>query len=974
MGLTSKYGFASGWQPSADAVNCPEDGLLRMDNLVFDELGTHSLRLGSSKLNTALATTDVRSLYSVVIGTTKYRLAQGSGSVYGGTSSYSSIASGFDTSLDVQFSSYLGHVLMASGTVKKKWDGTTLRNWGIDAPPSAPAATFTNPQNKILASCDQGESTWTDNEYGSAATNITGYYGIANGARQITASSTTFRAVMSRDLGASTDFSDINGFQQTPDDMFTMWVRITDPDKVDSITIIIDFNGTSAATYDKNYATHTFDLADINKAIKDEQLAEQTTKAEEAIRDMYTVQGYSSLDAIARATSRVSSLNSDVRPELQGWHYFSCKRSEFSIVKTTEGYGWDTVRGVRISFQGKGQGILGFDALRFLSGRGTALQGTYVYRAVYVREDTSYVAMGVSSDMSDQIDMRGQSASLSVELPTDDQVTHIYIYRMGGFLDAFYRVATAAVITYDEANYTCSWETDYSSQFTAIAQFNFTSDWEDDYILDALSTSGPANRTTIWEDQESYYPGTFMVIDDQMNDADALILNIRLETDNQLPPDNIVGISEDYYTRIFALTSDGMLWPSRRLDPDAFGTLQGIRIGGSTDTPLWIKKTFGGLYVGTTKDIYRVTGEGNESTDGTIDFRVTPLNINSPPVDSSLASDGNIIIYRASDGPRHFSGETSTPLRGATDLLWRGYSRHGIDAINARGGRFRMAISNGVLKIITPEGDDTTSSPVVYAYNMAQQQWYRHVYNQNLRSIFREQDGTLTAGDDSGFVWELDDADASGDDGYGIPVELWTRCDDFGMPFKPKRTESFLTRIDTDGDAAALAIHFDGSSTATVTASPSSSGMGLSSKNLGLVKFRQFQWRISGDFTGFRFYGYTIQFVEAPESVEVYDSGPVDFKTNQIVYIRQLRLKAQTEVALTVTPYLNGEAQAAKTITPVCDEATVYTVDFGRELWAEQPRFVITAPTGELFEPYWMELTYRAAGTMSQKRTVRVAA
>ena len=968
MGLITRYNFAKGWQPSEDAVNASPDSLLRMDNLVFDEQGAMALRLGSSKLNSsALATTDIRSLYAVDIGAVRQRLAQGTGSVYAasGAGAYTSIASGFDSTLDVRFTSYLGHAFMASGTVKKKYDGTTLRNWGLAAPTLVPALVQTAPSTKVLASGDSGETTWTDNESAGAATQVNGFDGIVNGARQLIASATTFRGVMSRDLEVSTDFTDFNGTAGGPNDTIEFYARIDDPNKVKSITLTIDLNGSTAATFDRDYMIFTWSVGKVQQVVAD---------IESQIENDFSVEGYDMQSAIMRSVTRQPFV-SEVRPELSGWQYFSAKRSDFRHVKTNDNRYWNTVRGVRVSFEGDGQGTVAIDRLRMIGGVGASLTGTYVWRYIYVREATAYNTLGVKSVASSEIILKNQGATIAALNPSDSQVTHIWLYRMGGFLDAFYRVARVAVVSYFTGNYTASWESDYSpASFTAIAQFNYTQDWEKVYIPSSVVPTGPIKHTATWEAAEISDSMGYTNIVDPLSDAEALVLNIRLETDNLVPPDNIIGISEDYYTRVFCLTSDGKVHPSRRLNPESFSAGQELRIGGPSETPYWIKKSFGGLYIGTSKDIYRVSGTGAENPDNTVDFRIEPLNINSPPINDSIAWDGSILIYMAEDGPRLFQGDISTPLRGSTDLLWRGYARHGVSAINVSSGRFRMAIGDGVLNMLAPEGTSTTSTTVIYKYNFAQQQWYRHTYGQSWRSIYREPDGSLTAGDNTGFVWKLDDAAASGDAGTALSVAMWTKIDDFGMPFKPKRTESFLTRLDTGGISGTLAIHFDGSASSTVTGSPAPSGQSLFSKNLGLVKFRQFQWRLTGNFTTFRFYGYTIQFVEAPESVEVFDSGPIDFSTAGIVFVRSLRLKAQTEVTLTVTPYLDGVAQASKTIATVANEAVVYEVPLGREMKATQPRFIIKAPAGSTFEPYWLECSYRAAGNMSEKKRVRVFA
>jgi hypothetical protein len=72
MGQYFRRDYSKGWVPSADAVNCPKNSLLRMDNCILDEQGVVSARPGSALLYTL--GTDVHSLATMYLGTTKYRL------------------------------------------------------------------------------------------------------------------------------------------------------------------------------------------------------------------------------------------------------------------------------------------------------------------------------------------------------------------------------------------------------------------------------------------------------------------------------------------------------------------------------------------------------------------------------------------------------------------------------------------------------------------------------------------------------------------------------------------------------------------------------------------------------------------------------------------------------------------------------------------------------------------------------------
>ncbi len=168
--------FGRGWVPDADPVNGPVDGLLRMDNLVLDELGVLSLRQGSTKINpAALTDPDVHSLFTSQLSGARYRMAGANNAVY---ANGSSIITGVAGSGDVAFGSYLGQILIGRSTTKRKYDGTTVRNWGIAMTGGAPTVAAVAADSKVFASCDSGETTWADNEVGAATTQVTGQDGV----------------------------------------------------------------------------------------------------------------------------------------------------------------------------------------------------------------------------------------------------------------------------------------------------------------------------------------------------------------------------------------------------------------------------------------------------------------------------------------------------------------------------------------------------------------------------------------------------------------------------------------------------------------------------------------------------------------------------------------------------------------------------------------------------------------------------
>lgn len=1073
MGLLLRKDFSGGWQPDADAVNGPVNALLRQDNLTLDEHGVLSRRLGSEKVNSAaFADLDVHSLFTAYNAGTRYRYAGATNKVYRNGTALSPTMAGTATD-EVAFGSYLGQAFFARSTSKWKDDGTTTQRWGLAAPTVLPTVVAIAPNTVDLATANgtghaSVENLWAGAEGTLTSAGIAGFDGTANGAQQMLADATTFRATVTRTTPAITAASNANpieitaaghsvqtgqrvtiagvtgntaangthiatrvsndifsipvagngayagggtftldltyfasGVSGTDEDVVGFYVNVDDPLKLDSLTMMLDFNDGSFET----------DVARFTWTNLVEEITE--VQVEEPLESRYDVEGFSR-EEVRYRTERRSSFVASFRPDAAGWTFLSAKRGQFAITHTTDLKWWNTVRAVRFTFSGPAASTLQFDRIRISGGSTKQLEGQYRFRYIYAREGTYYTGLSGSSPESADIVLQNEGATVTITRPpvvspVDQQVTHVWVYMMGGTLPGFYRVARAAI--------------------------------------------------TVWD-------GTTQAVTVTGGDVDALIADLPLAISNTVPPDNIISIAGPHYDRIFCLTSSGTLHPSRRLNPDSFSTGQEIRVTGPDETPFWVLKNDAGLYCGTSRDIYRIDGTGAEFPDGTMDFTLTALGIGNPPFNKGVALQDTSLVYFSGDGWRALGGGGSVALAGKTSLLYKGQVRHEIGPINVATGRFRAAFTKSELHCLTPEGTDASSTAKIY--RLGGGRWERRTYPNNFRSILCEPDGTLLAGDNAGFVWKLETG--TQDDGANPQYDIWWRHDDNGEPLNRKKPQFLHVRSDTGGVNTGLAIYLDGSAGQAINVNPNASGESVDTFDLdALVETVQFGVRMTGSTQTFRLYEWAIQYealpqqfrgqvpytnagylcekvisglqfrvntlgvarvftplfdgtaqttftlttnaterpefythqLDAPTTVKevawtvdgmvelygwephvlyrnpcprrVWDTGHVELGKDEQVWLTRIFVKAKTPYNLLVTPYMDDTAAASVDVTVGPNQqnrVTVHEARLGREVRGACARAIVSAQPPHEAQFYWVEFWFRGSGGETQKKRV----
>lgn len=458
------------------------------------------------------------------------------------------------------------------------------------------------------------------------------------------------------------------------------------------------------------------------------------------------------------------------------------------------------------------------------------------------------------------------------------------------------------------------------------------------------------------------------------DEINARIQNVKLPVGLNRPPDNIISVDADYADRLWCLTTKGYLYFSERREPGMFRYPAAMRVGSKSETPYWVRRTAQGIYVGTSKSIYWVSGTGSEDASGVPDFTKIDLNVADPPINYMVTADGNDLLYMSARGPMVLSSNNVTPLPvDGVSLLWQGEARHGISAINLATGTFKAASFGGNVYLQVPEGASTTTTTRVWKYSIKRQTWARLVYPYTISTLYREPDGTVLIGTNDGKVVEIEDTSNSLDDSAQVAVVLRGRFEDGGFPLSRKDLFDFTLRGDTGNTAATISLYKDNSASATTTLSMTLNGQDTFLDDIDAVGVvRNLQIGITGSFTTFTLSEFNCEFRPRPQHRVHVDTGYLRKAGEDYVWFRLARLCMIAGSDVAVEFYFDDVLYATKTVTVTTGKALVYEVPLGREYKGRQPRIVIrksdsaSTVADEGFELFWLELRQRPSGNVTK--------
>jgi hypothetical protein len=252
----------------------------------------------------------------------------------------------------------------------------------------------------------------------------------------------------------------------------------------------------------------------------------------------------------------------------------------------------------------------------------------------------SYVALGagtvVNNGVYSNISVPGGADVQVTFVPsTDPQVTAVWVYRQGGDLAQWYRVLVAV------------------------------------------------NDTSAHIDTTS--------------DVDALEINVVLNLNTfSVQGAGLIGVNNKFYTILGPIEgrwyyfTDKFMYPSEINDPDLLNASVGVRTCGSdNELFMWaVKVAEGYVLVGTTVDIYVLSGTFTTLPDGVIDIYYRPMVCKHPPITRDATFANGLVYYLAADGWRSIgTSAEATQLLVApnTDQLYVNVDRYGYNPSSSYG-------------------------------------------------------------------------------------------------------------------------------------------------------------------------------------------------------------------------------------------------------------------------------------------------
>jgi hypothetical protein len=278
--------------------------------------------------------------------------------------------------------------------------------------------------------------------------------------------------------------------------------------------------------------------------------------------------------------------------------------------------------------------------------------------------------------------------------------------------------------------------------------------------------------------------------------------------------------------------------------------------------------------------------------------------------------------------------------------------------------------------MLAPEGDSTSSTNVIWRFTPSGS-WERTVYPNAFRSIHREPNGDLIAGDTSGNVWLLENG--SQDNGANINVEIRTPVDDGGEPLNRKDAFDLQFHADTGDLPALINVYLDSSTIAAATFTATTSNASVYRFNASrLGTFLRAQVKITGNFHRFVMQAFNLTYRKRPQQVMYIDTGAISAaEPGRFSWLRQVEVDCISPADLKLLIYIDDVLVETLPITVLPNRRHNYRVSLPRGVKGSRPRLVIQTTASDAagnvgFEPYAVRIKTANSGNESDRNFANV--
>lgn len=514
-----------------------------------------------------------------------------------------------------------------------------------------------------------------------------------------------------------------------------------------------------------------------------------------------------------------------------------------------------------------------------LNGAGI-LNGTYTYVQINIASSGAYIAKSSASTSPAAVTAVNNKISIDPDNPPGG-VTEVWIFRKGGNLDQYYR------------------------------------------ILRQTSSLGA-------------------VFDDNLSDFDALDSGITLDllslsvTSTDLP-DDIIEIVGPVNGRMIYFTKNAINF-SETNSPDSYLPGQSIYFaGGPTGAELflWARKTGENVVlVGTTRDIYLLTGTFITLPDGTLDIYFRHLGVENPPISQDADTYNGMVVCMTAAGWKmtNPNGEQVNLCDERVDRLYRGETLQGYGGVPIYlipQYRYSCCVVRDKLFVRVPQivnnNPATTFTYRMEVYDFKRKYW-RPLSGYNPLMLFgQEDDAVMGFFDTSHTLRSIDDQFTKLNNGVSQSFTFLNSIQDAGIPHNRKDWYTIKIRINTNGNDIALKVYQDNGGTLIYS-------VAINTPSLAVVKIDIYASIGTTENIQISLSGATTDLILDDINVD-YDIRPTPLSSLLIIpnlgpnkkRLRTYPFKIDPRnVDVLCTPYVDGVAQITSTFSAVSYEKTFF--------------------------------------------------